>query len=995
MDSGCTRRTFLKASAVTGAAWVGSRRASAAPGLDLVEAGRSSHQIVLPAGASASQRHAAAELQAFCEKLTGAKLPIITEPTPAPARGIFLGQTAVTQATLGDLPTALGDDGFRLVTRGPHLFIVGSAVRGTLYGVYELLEKYGGCRWYASFHSVIPSRATWSLPELDETQTPAFAMREPFWWDMFDGDQAARNKANGNSMRLEERHGGKIRFGGGLFVHTFNPLLPPEQHFAAHPEYYSEINGVRTADHSQLCLTNPKVLELVTGAVLERIRKDPGGKLFSVSQNDWRNNCTCAACRTIDEREGSPSGTLIHFVNQVAEAVEKEFPQVWIETLAYQYTRHPPKTLRVRPNVVPRLCTIECDFSKPLPVSTAEQNVRFVEDIKGWAAQTDKLYIWDYVTNFGNYIGPHPNFAALQGNVQFFREHRVVGLFEQGAYQGAHGEFAELRGWLLAKLLWNPDVNIAALYDDFFTGYYGAAAEPVRAYFDELQALVTGPEIRLGINAPVTSPWYTDAFFDRATQLFAEAERRVKDDEQALYRVQMSGLPVLYARLQRHPPVPATTTLEGDLLKPVDVPAEYRDLAAEALRRCRAGKVRVAESAERHQAFLDQLRDRTEGYPLKVARLGDLEVGLAPERGGQVLTLRRAGTSYLAWAAGGLDAIDTRTGVDRGDGGPHTVVTTQPTALVLRRDPRVGPRSERRLTLTPAGLQLTAAWIGREQRPATVSPVLRAALDLGDAGALVVRAGDGPWQPLTVGADRLRETFELRDLGQPLTLASAVTGRAVRLRWSAAPTRAVLQCDTTTNAARVVAIAAARELARGAELTVGLALEPLGTLTGLPPVDAPARREARVVSIDELAVNLARYGEWGELAADPAASNGWAMKLFNTHYEWCLMWPVRPELFTPGAQYRARARLRVEKGDREGKAFWAGVYDTARKKGWGQVDPLTSAVKDGYQWYDLATWLPEAQQYVWVGPGVFDLKGGQKSAIQAVWVDQLEFQRVE
>ncbi|MGF1616068.1 MAG: DUF4838 domain-containing protein, partial [Gammaproteobacteria bacterium] len=45
-------------------------------------------------------------------------------------------------------------------------------------------------------------------------------------------------------------------------------------------------------------------------------------------------------------------------------------------------------------------------------------------------------------TNFRNYIGPFPNILSLQGNVKFFRDQNVVGLFEQGAYQGRHAEFA-------------------------------------------------------------------------------------------------------------------------------------------------------------------------------------------------------------------------------------------------------------------------------------------------------------------------------------------------------------------------------------------------------------------------------------------------------------------------------------------------------------------------------------------------------------------------
>ncbi|MBM4035803.1 MAG: DUF4838 domain-containing protein, partial [Planctomycetes bacterium] len=460
---------------------VGAFLAGAAQGGGLTLAARGQpavYTIVAPAAGSPSQRHAAEELQAFIERLTGVRLPIAADDAPLPERAILLGATRHTAAVLGKAPdlAALGDDGFRLVTRPPHLLILGGPVRGTLYGVYEVLERFGGCRWYASWHSVVPRLEALAVPALDETQRPAFAMREPFWFDFFDGGLAARNKANGNAMRLEEKHGGKIRFGAGLFVHTFEALCPPGEFFAAHPEYFSEINGRRVKDHSQLCLTNPNVVRIVTERLLARIRKDPTARLYSVSQNDWHNFCTCPNCKAVDEREGSHAGTMIAFVNQVAEAVEKEFPDAWIETLAYQYTRKPPKTVRPRRNVVPRLCTIECDFALPLDRSTFEENRKFVEEIRGWSAMTDKLYIWDYTTNFRNYTAPFPNVLALQDNVRFFRDNRVVGLFEQGAYQGRHADFAELKAWLLAKWLWNPDLPADPLLKDFFEGYYGAAA---------------------------------------------------------------------------------------------------------------------------------------------------------------------------------------------------------------------------------------------------------------------------------------------------------------------------------------------------------------------------------------------------------------------------------------------------------------------------------------------------------------------------------------
>jgi hypothetical protein len=564
--------------------------------------------IVKPVAASTSQQYAAEELQKFTEQMTGVKLPIVTDEAPLPAHAILLGNTRYTEQLLGAPvdKTALGEDGFRLKTCASHLLIIGGPARGTLYGVYELLERFNGCRWYTSWHSVIPTRETLTIPILDETQKPAFAMREPFWFDMFDGDLAARNKANGNNMRLTEKHGNKIRFGGDLFVHTFEILCPSGELFDQHPEYFSEINGKRCKDNTQLCLANPDVLKIVTERLLARIRKDPTAKLFSVSQNDWHQFCTCPACKAIDDREESHAGTMITFVNQVAEAVEREFPNVWIETLAYQYTRKPPKTVRPRRNVVPRLCSIECDFAKPLDQSAFKQNLSFVEDMRGWSAMTDKLYVWDYTTNFRNYIGPFPNVLALQGNVRFFRDNHVVGLFEQGAYQGRHGDFAELKAWLLAKWLWNPELPIEPLLKDFFEGYYGKAAPLVRKYFDEVHTFYEGKSDKpLVIFEDVSRSALSDDFLVRATSLWQQAEEAVKDSPAHTYNVRMGAIPVLYARLARLPRYEEKKVWVTKNPQHYDVPTEYRELATQLLARFSEAKnIRISEDASHHDATL-------------------------------------------------------------------------------------------------------------------------------------------------------------------------------------------------------------------------------------------------------------------------------------------------------------------------------------------------------------------------------------------------------
>ncbi len=450
------------------------------------------------------------------------------------------------------------------MVRGTRLHIEGSDVRGVLYGVYELLERYGGCRWYASWHTVVPARDAFSVPDdLDDAQAPAFLCRDVHWWDYFKGDFAARNRVNGGLNRQQARHGGNTwRFGGGLGnCHTFERLLPPEKYFDEHPEYYSMVKGKRLKERTQLCLTNPDVLRLVTSNVLARIRKDPGAKFYGVSQNDWRNWCECPACKAVDDEEGSHAGTGVRFVNAIAEAVEKEFPDKIIETLAYQYTRRAPRKTKLRHNVIPCLCSIECDFSRPLATSPCPDNVSFLKDVEDWNRQTDFLYVWDYVTDFRCYPHPFPNVYVLQENVKFFRDHGVKMLFEQGACQGRHAGFAELKGWLLAKWMWNPDLPAEPLIADFFNGYYGKAAPIVRAVFDEAHRreaayVGTDPARTLKIYEDVASAKCREVLDD---DFVAWAQEQMKKAEEAVageapvysYNVRMTAFSFDYIRLER------------------------------------------------------------------------------------------------------------------------------------------------------------------------------------------------------------------------------------------------------------------------------------------------------------------------------------------------------------------------------------------------------------------------------------------------------------
>ena len=539
--------------------------------LTLAKAGQTEYRIVVATNAVEPELHAATELASFLKQITGATFAIVREDEAGSGPLIFVGSSVRLKALAPDLELdGLGSEGLLIETRAPHLILTGGRPRGTLYAVYTFLEDHLGCRWYSSKVSRIPTCSDLVIKTIHDRQVPAFEYREPFAYDSYNADWAVRNKSNGHSTRLDAQRGGKINYQG--FVHTFYPLLPPEKYFATHPEYYSEIKGKRIWERAQLCLSNPDVLELVTQRVITMARTAPEGTIISVSQNDWHNQCQCANCKAIEEAEGSPAGPLLRFVNQVASRIEQIRPDVAIDTLAYQYTRQPPRLVKPRPNVIVRLCSIECSFAQPLDDS--DQNRKFAEDIEGWSKICQRLYIWDYVTDFSHYIQPHPNLRVLKPNIEFFRAHGVKGIFEQGSYQSPGGELQELRSWVLAKLLWNPRQNADKLIHDFLTGYYGPAAPPIQKYLDLIHNEVRRSKYYLNINSPTTAPFLSQDVIAKADALFEKAEKiaTASGDDALLQRVRVARLPVYYVMMQRerawrHSGQPWQPTLSGAALR--------------------------------------------------------------------------------------------------------------------------------------------------------------------------------------------------------------------------------------------------------------------------------------------------------------------------------------------------------------------------------------------------------------------------------------------
>ncbi|PXV57170.1 glycosyl hydrolase family 67 [Dysgonomonas alginatilytica] len=521
--------------------------------LPIVKDGKPQTRIVVNQ-ADSTDLQAANLMQDFVKRISGAEISIVSSNSKIKKGDILIG--SFQEPIKSFHRSELKEDGFFLSTQDGYIRVIGEEGKGTIYGVVTLLEDYLGVRYYAENLPMFTISKDIMLPEtINKIDNPSFRYRQTQAYSIKDPIYKLWH-------RLEEP---KEVFAGNLWVHTFNSILPAAKYGKSNPEYYAFINGERRpGTASQWCLTNPEVLEIVSVKIDSIFKANPDKKIISVSQNDSQNHCQCDNCKAIDEREGSPSGTLIYFMNKLAE----RFPDKEFSTLAYLYSVAPPKYIKPLPNVNIMLCDIDCYREVTLTENPSGQT--FVRDMEGWSKISNNIFVWDYGINFDNYISPFPNFHILKPNMNLFKENNATMHFSQiGGVKGT--DFSELRSYLVAKLLWNTEADTEAIIKSFLNDYYGEAAAPYLYQYIKLRegALIGSNKPLWIYDTPIThkNGMLNTPMMKRYKILFDEAEKAVANSPEFLNRVREARLPIQYAELEiaRTEPIENVTELKSKL----------------------------------------------------------------------------------------------------------------------------------------------------------------------------------------------------------------------------------------------------------------------------------------------------------------------------------------------------------------------------------------------------------------------------------------------
>jgi len=487
----------------------------------------SDYEIVIANDEDTLISYAAKELQGYLEKISGVSIPLVrVSDSQQDRHKIFVGAYPENQ----DYNPHMTE----YMVRGENIIIAGGSPLSVLYSTYSFLENELGCMWLSPEVEIIPQSDKITLPgDLRYEYTPPVETR------------TVHSKLFYDNHAFADKHKVTYEAFPGYVpearVHTFHRFMPAGAFYDTHPEYYALRNGKRLA--TQLCLTNPDVLAIVTDSVAAYFKRYPDADIISVSQDDNTLYCQCENCAAIDREEGSASGSMIRFVNSIAE----QFPDKTISTLAYQYTRKPCKT-RPAANVMVTLCSIECDRSKPIEEGCSD----FAADLQGWKQLSGNIRIWDYTTQFTNFLAPFPNMHTLGPNIRFFSSNNAKWIFEQHSYNPS--ELFELRSYLTAKLLWNPEMDTDELISEFTDAYYEEAGSYIKDYIDIIhEEIKKVPDFFLflyGDPSQGFDSFLRPGLLEKYDELFDIAEESVSAKPQVLERVRTARLSTHYAALE-------------------------------------------------------------------------------------------------------------------------------------------------------------------------------------------------------------------------------------------------------------------------------------------------------------------------------------------------------------------------------------------------------------------------------------------------------------
>jgi len=523
--------------------------------------------VVTPATPSAVEKKAAQILCRYLGEIFGAPVVCVAETERRdPGAAIFCGKK------FGKFDSAPGRDVFRLFREGDRIVLSGGEC-GVLYAVCEFLERAGGVRYLGPHDVVVPRRERLAVEEgFRHEGKPFFPYRLMTLYSRSSGCAEYLSWHRIQDMdhcgAIPAELGGNL-IGSPRFCHTFAHYANrfPEKK----PEYFSLVGGKRlitktTRDAGQLCLTNPELRAVMRKTLRTFIEEDRAAArkkgvlppaIYSVEQNDNRHFCSCGNCLKRLAELGNQSDMVLDLVNELADDIAGDHPEIKLLTFAYQATREPPKTVKPRPNVMVHIALLGGEFDDSIKDTMRSLEHPLNAEAKAlylrWHRAGFRLATWEYGIKYRQKFQVAALFGGrgLQENMRFFARNGVDMVFQEGgALRPAmvqYTSFFDLHNYLLMKLMSDPELDVDAVVDDYMKHAYGPAAAPMKKLYTLLENAMDREKRSFGA---CRVPAYLDRdFLLAAEELMLEAERLTVGEPACRQRILKEYAPLGYALL--------------------------------------------------------------------------------------------------------------------------------------------------------------------------------------------------------------------------------------------------------------------------------------------------------------------------------------------------------------------------------------------------------------------------------------------------------------
>ena len=469
----------------------------------------SEYRIVTAKMPSSAEVYAAEELKNFIAESTGVVLPVINESAITKASKCFvIGKTAFSNGNVEYDLTKLDTDGFVIETHDESFYIVGKNGSGTLYGVYDFLERVVGVRFLTDDCTYVPKTDELTLRELRVVSNPVIEKRFYFAKSVT-SDSVKYNTFLArcrmmSSNGLSDSLGGSAGFWAGGVHNIISHYIKKELYYDSHPEWFAKQGG-----NDDICWTNgltpdneidTSMSESVFLTALETlkgyVRETPENiKYFQFGHGDFNDTegCQCAQCKALKAKYGY-SGRQLRFANKLAEEINKWSMaelgrEVYVVVWAYLASADAPvkevnqqyypidDSVKANDHVVIYFAPINVD--RTYPITDTEHNPQACAMTSQWQAVATNFIVWDYETNFYNYMTYIPRIQTYKKNVELYSSMGAKYFQSQSTWDGNNIWYALMENYVASKVYWDPTVDANALKEEFINLYYGPGAATV------------------------------------------------------------------------------------------------------------------------------------------------------------------------------------------------------------------------------------------------------------------------------------------------------------------------------------------------------------------------------------------------------------------------------------------------------------------------------------------------------------------------------------